>query len=473
MAAKKKTTKKRNRTVIKAKRVLVLNGKQTRKAAKRRSNPRYLVTATNAQGGYAELGVLVAPNKMQAVQRAKSLYARAGFTKFKAELSDKADYIGRTGMVKAKRRRATKKRNAGAGGIKRAAKKAVGITKQVVGAAARTTGKAAKSIEKLVRNPRRTKKRNIEQGYYDGKGQFHPVRAATDYDSQRTGRGNQFHGEVFARDRRTKQWHRIPLGKTAWPSKAAAITSANAETTRKGKRKQYAAFRAVPLGQQPNPRAKRIATGDGVDFWRIGDDVYRAPTDAGIDIYGLPMGKRWECSYRHFQQYRDSVFGWAKDVKQNVTHRSSQGPRQSRRRNSTAETNREKFAGSVTGHKDLYFPEGAPKDLSTLGPLVLMETDAGTVKPVKGAAYLCEDARHKLHIGIANPKAVAFDGPAQSLGKIARVEYTCKKPHLGYPETVTWFHDYDSPRPELKSDGRGGLLIAGGGYTVKREGIVG
>ena len=60
-------------------------------------------------------------------------------------------------------------------------------------------------------------------------------------------------------------------------------------------------------------KATRIASGQGVDFWKIGNEVYRASTGAGLDIYGVPNGARWESSYAHWLRYR-AVHSWAKDV---------------------------------------------------------------------------------------------------------------------------------------------------------------
>ena len=59
----------------------------------------------------------------------------------------------------------------------------------------------------------------------------------------------------------------------------------------------------------------RIATSKEhkTDFWKIGDEVYRAKTGVGLDIYGAPMAKRWESSYKHWLRYR-KVYDWAKDV---------------------------------------------------------------------------------------------------------------------------------------------------------------
>ena len=60
-------------------------------------------------------------------------------------------------------------------------------------------------------------------------------------------------------------------------------------------------------------KVTRIASGQGVDFWKVGDEVYRASTGAGLDIYGVPNGARWESSYTHWLRYR-KVHAWAKDV---------------------------------------------------------------------------------------------------------------------------------------------------------------
>jgi hypothetical protein len=59
--------------------------------------------------------------------------------------------------------------------------------------------------------------------------------------------------------------------------------------------------------------AKIIATNGEVDFWEINGHVYRASTNAEKDIWGLPNGKRWECSISHWKIYRN-VFSWVKDV---------------------------------------------------------------------------------------------------------------------------------------------------------------
>jgi len=58
----------------------------------------------------------------------------------------------------------------------------------------------------------------------------------------------------------------------------------------------------------------RIATSGTIDFWKIGDAVYRATTGVGFDIYGVPNDARWESSYTHWIRYRETAYNWAKDV---------------------------------------------------------------------------------------------------------------------------------------------------------------
>jgi len=142
-----------------------------------------------------------------------------------------------------------------------------------------------------------------------------------------------------------------------------------------------------------------------------------------------------------------------------------------KRRNDGAEDRREQFAGKVTGHKDLYFPSGSPGGLSTLGPLVKISTDIGELQPTSGHAFLAQDGNEKLYVGSAEKKPLATTD--ENFGHVHRVEYKCRKPHLGYPDEIIWFHDFESPLPRLVSDSDGALHFEEGHYRIKREGIVG
>jgi len=56
---------------------------------------------------------------------------------------------------------------------------------------------------------------------------------------------------------------------------------------------------------------RKLATGEGWDFVLIGSDVYRVSANWKPDADGHPMGKRWECSFEHWNRYRQ-VYSWAK-----------------------------------------------------------------------------------------------------------------------------------------------------------------
>lgn len=148
---------------------------------------------------------------------------------------------------------------------------------------------------------------------------------------------------------------------------------------------------------------------------------------------------------------------------------------QKKRNPNTPADNRREFAGRYNGDRDLFFPQGTPAGLSKLGKLTLLKTDVGDIAPVKGTAWLCRDAAGKLHIGTTSPNAVLWDGPAQSLGQVKRLEYEESKPHLGYPNPVVWFHrmgEETGERPTLHADGKGGLKFRGGRYRIESRGIV-
>lgn len=56
-----------------------------------------------------------------------------------------------------------------------------------------------------------------------------------------------------------------------------------------------------------------IATGEGWSFWLLGAEVYRARAGVGLDVWGAPMDRRWECSHAYWLRFR-AVFGWAVDI---------------------------------------------------------------------------------------------------------------------------------------------------------------
>lgn len=146
-----------------------------------------------------------------------------------------------------------------------------------------------------------------------------------------------------------------------------------------------------------------------------------------------------------------------------------------RRKNASAKQIREKFAGSAGRGRDLYFPKGTPPgQLAKLGRLVSITTESGTIKPIAGSAWLCADTRGKLHLG-STSGAPLFDGPARNFGKVSKLEYEEKKPHLGYGKNpIIWFHhvgEESGRKPTLHADGSGGLVFKGGAYRITARGI--
>lgn len=144
------------------------------------------------------------------------------------------------------------------------------------------------------------------------------------------------------------------------------------------------------------------------------------------------------------------------------------------RKNPDAASIRKEFAGTVNGERDLFFPQGTPTGkLAKLGKLVSLTTEEGTIKPVRGTAWLCADTKGKLHIG-STSGAPLFDGPKRSFGHVTKLEYESSKPHLGYKGPIIWFHragEENGIKPTLHADGKGGLVFRGGDYRLTRRGI--
>jgi len=63
-------------------------------------------------------------------------------------------------------------------------------------------------------------------------------------------------------------------------------------------------------------KATRIATSKEhkVDFWKIGDEVYRATAGTRLDIYGVPSDARWESSYTHWLRCKEVDTAACEDV---------------------------------------------------------------------------------------------------------------------------------------------------------------
>jgi hypothetical protein len=60
-------------------------------------------------------------------------------------------------------------------------------------------------------------------------------------------------------------------------------------------------------------RLLAAATDRAIEFWLIGDQVFRVAGSYVLDVDGLPQSRRWECSLAHWQHYR-AIYDWAPDV---------------------------------------------------------------------------------------------------------------------------------------------------------------
>lgn len=85
----------------------------------------------------------------------------------------------------------------------------------------------------------------------------------------------------------------------------------------KKKRQNPILMPVVARESKVSVRRLAIAPEDNIAFWLIGSEVYRAPMNTMMDTVGMPMGKRWECSFDHWQRYR-KVFNWAQDVNEDA-----------------------------------------------------------------------------------------------------------------------------------------------------------
>lgn len=121
----------------------------------------------------------------------------------------------------------------------------------------------------------------------------------------------------------------------------------------------------------------------------------------------------------------------------------------------------------------LNFPDGTPQGCYVLGKLKLLKLEGGgKVKPLQPSVYLCADQKQKLHIGTTGERLA--DCAKGTIGVLTQIEYEQRKPHLGYPKQTIFFHktgEETGEKPTLYSDGKGGLLIRGGNYSITPEGL--
>ena len=165
------------------------------------------------------------------------------------------------------------------------------------------------------------------------------------------------------------------------------------------------------------------------------------------------------------------------------------------RSNPSAAALREEFTGTpaefVTIEHEPHIPKG---DYAALGELLSLY-----VKPVSGGQVqeisfgrgshrpqlLSDETARQLYFAGGDQNltesldafgAVSHGGNVYELGEVKRIDYKQRKEHVGHPDLDEWRHNFGEEsgvRPKLLFDGNNKrLLLAGGEYVVRREGIV-
>ena len=139
---------------------------------------------------------------------------------------------------------------------------------------------------------------------------------------------------------------------------------------------------------------------------------------------------------------------------------------------------REKFTGMSSKRSvQMFAPDGTPRNLAKLGRLVAIKTKRRRIVPSRRnpaeVVWLCADEKGRLHLCTTGARLV--EGPPQNFGEVVEIEYQTPKPHLGHHRTTRFYHEMGEEggqRPELVSDGKGGLKFKGGDYRITSDGIV-
>ena len=122
-------------------------------------------------------------------------------------------------------------------------------------------------------------------------------------------------------------------------------------------------------------------------------------------------------------------------------------------------------------------PDDAPSPLYQLGPLQDLKVEGYGPKDFRiekpGAIWVCADTRGKIYFATKST-APMTDLPAGPIGKVRRIVYGPVHKKQFYNKSQEFFHDFgedNGKRPTLHSDGKGGLLLRGGDYRITYRGI--
>ena len=125
----------------------------------------------------------------------------------------------------------------------------------------------------------------------------------------------------------------------------------------------------------------------------------------------------------------------------------------------------------------LIAPDGTPSPLYQLGPLQDLRVEGYSAKDFRiekpGVIWVCADAKGKIHF--ATKSGVPMTSlPAGPIGKVKRIDYGPVHKTQFYDGPEEFKHNFgeeNGKRPTLYSDGKGGLLLKGGDYYITYRGI--
>lgn len=145
------------------------------------------------------------------------------------------------------------------------------------------------------------------------------------------------------------------------------------------------------------------------------------------------------------------------------------------RPNGVRETVR-KFGGRPDKKKtvSVQAPLNTPGTVGRLGKIKKIQLKSGRYYDFtdrKTAPYLATDSRNKLHVVGGKYR---INPPGTDQGEITRIIYEAQKPHLDHPKMEPYYHDFgedDGRRPRLKIDPEGFMHIVGGNYSLEADGI--
>lgn len=358
------------------------------------------------------------------------------------------------------------------------------------------------------------RERNVAQGFFDGNGVFHPIRSSSDYDSGTAGETGK--KAIHTRSKKRK----ASLKKASQTARHKAETRKRKSTTSRLASRSLSRSVSLKAGSRLRngigfqSKVSEIAAIVKSEGWKevtggrllqaidTGEkegvaktEMLKAFARAGIT---KPRGKKIfeDWTYRISRGTRGKRMnpfvnacgycGGPGGIAQGPGHSfhcsryekpkrkvKTISARKSKKANPSVKEIRKTFAGTIGKAQAVYAPIGTPKNVAKLGTLKLIDTENAKITP-RGTVYLCADTKGKLHI-VGGKNAPIYDGPAQSFGKINLIEYDAAKPHL-YPGqgTIRFWHklgEESGNKPTLFGDGKGGLKIKGGSYSITREGI--